>query len=182
MPYPRKPTKLKLLEGTYREDRHGKIEDEPQPDTEIPDCPLELSLVAKKEWMRITPLLEELGLIAQINRTSLAQYCSAYARWIKAEQMLIKHGEVIMIVKDVRRGKMGTGKYDKPDSPVGDKIYCVAKKSPWLDISLKASQECRKFAVLFGMTPSSIGGVTPVAESKKKNNKEQPKDKNRFFK
>jgi P27 family predicted phage terminase small subunit len=173
------PTNLKLLQGTMKPSRFNP--NEPVPETEIPDCPPELSLMAKKEWLRITPLLEELGLVAKINRSSLAQYCVAYARWIKAEQMITKHGEVIMIVKEVRRGKMGSPKDDKPGEVVADKIYCVAKESPWLKISLKWSQECRKFASEFGMTPSSMGRVTPMSDPKKKDDN-KPKDKNRFFK
>ena len=177
---PRKPTKIKLLEGTYREDRHGKLEDEPNPETEIPDIPKTLNGEAKKEWLRITPLLEELGMISKINMSSLANYCKLWGRWLKAEKMIDKEGEVIMVVFDQRRGKMGSPKDDKPGDEIPMKIYCSAKKNPWVDISLKCVQECRKLATEFGLTPASISKVTATPKEKKTDNKE--KDKNRFFK
>jgi P27 family predicted phage terminase small subunit len=180
MPTPRKPTKLKLLQGTLKPSRFNP--DEPQIETEIPDIPIGLSDLAKEEWARITPLLEELGLIGKINLSSLAQYCAFYARWLEAERMINEHGSVIMIEREVRRDKMGTGKYDKPGEVVADKIYCKAQKSPWVDIALKNAQECRKLAVQFGMTPSSAAGVITVGNPKEKKKDDRVKDKNRFFK
>jgi P27 family predicted phage terminase small subunit len=174
MPNPGKPTNLKVLEGTYKPKTANL--NEPDPDVEIPECPVELSTDAKIEWERITPLLEVLGLIAQINRATLAQYCQLYGRWIVAERMIAEQGEVITIVKDIRRGKMGSPKDDKPGEVVPEKYYTSSKKNPWVDIALKCAQECRRFANEFGMTPSSQTKVTARPKGNKKDKQ------SRFFK
>lgn len=175
MPYPKKPTNLKLLEGTYKPKAANL--DEPDPDVEIPECPIELSVDARIEWNRITPLLEVLGLVAQINRATLAQYCQLYGRWIVAERMLSEQGEVITVVKEIRRGKMGSPKDDKPGEEVPEVLYLSSKKNPWVDIALKCAQECRRFANEFGMTPASQTKVSANPKGDKKKDKQA-----RFFK
>jgi len=174
MPNPGKPTKLKCIEGTLRSDRFNPNEIDPDP--EIPECPIELSVDAKQEWMRITPILEALGLIAQINRATLAQYCQLYGRWIVAERMIAEEGEVITVVKEIRRGKMGSPKDDKPGEEIPEVLYLSSKKNPWVDIALKCAQECRRFANEFGMTPASQTKVSSNPKGDKKNKQA------RFFK
>jgi len=172
---------MKVVTGNFRPSRENP--NEPDPDTEIPSCPPHLTSAAKAEWYRITPLLEELGLIAKVNRAALAAYCATYARWIKAERMIAKEGEVIMVEKDFRRGKMGRPSNvekdkteDELDEMIGTKIYCIAKKNPWLDISNKSALLLHKFAVEFGLTPASQGKVHG------KPREEKEKGKERFFK
>ena len=74
-----KPTALKLLEGNA-EKRALDLSAGVNPLVEIPDAPRHLSKEARKEWKRITPLLEELGLISGLDRTALAMYCQATGR------------------------------------------------------------------------------------------------------
>jgi len=164
MPNPRKPSGLKLVEGTFRGDRINP--DEPKYDTEIPDPPDILSADALIEWNRITPFLETMGLIAQVNLSTLAQYCQVYARWLVAERAIAKPakdggGEV---VKDVVFNKSG-------------QQMEVLHKSPWVDISLKCVQECRRLANEFGMTPASAGKVNAKPKTPK-----EKKGQERFFK
>ena len=72
----RKPVSEHKLSGTYRPDRH---------DRKLPTftpgaaCPKYLSRVAKAEWMRVAPLLEESGILVMIDQSLLASYCTMFA-------------------------------------------------------------------------------------------------------
>jgi P27 family predicted phage terminase small subunit len=87
------PTRLKVVRGTLRKDRANPRE--PAVTPEIPTCPDELSPAAKKEWERIAPELAGLGLLAGIDRSALALYAEAYARWLDAIQALQRYGTVV---------------------------------------------------------------------------------------
>jgi len=52
---------------------------------EIPSPPKHLGVEARKEWKRIAPLLEELGLISGLDRAALALYCQAVGRLSELE-------------------------------------------------------------------------------------------------
>ena len=84
MPYPKKPTKLKILQGTVRKDRMNK--NEPKPDLQIPDAPDFLSDAALEEWERITHELMQLGLLTNLDRAAIAMYCQCYGRVIEYER------------------------------------------------------------------------------------------------
>jgi P27 family predicted phage terminase small subunit len=138
---PRKPTNLKIIEGTARADRINP--DEPQYETEIPSCPAQLSAGAKAIWFRVAPELKEKGLIAKINRETFAAYCSYADRFLKAERMIRTEGEVI-----------GTA--------------FGPKTNPWVGISLKCGAQMRQFSELYGLTPSSAGKVNAKPKEKEK--------------
>ncbi len=79
-----KPTALKLLEGNPGK-RALNLSDGVNPRVEIPSAPKHLGQEAKKEWKRITPLLEDLGLISGLDRAALALYCQAVGRLSELE-------------------------------------------------------------------------------------------------
>lgn len=89
-----KPTALKLLEGNPGK-RALNLADGVNPRIEIPSAPRHLGKEARKEWRRITPLLEELGLISGLDRAALALYCQAVGRLSELEEafngMVAKH-------------------------------------------------------------------------------------------
>jgi P27 family predicted phage terminase small subunit len=91
-----------------------------------------LSGAAKREWRRIAPELERLGLLTLVDRAALAAYCEAWARWRQAELKLKEMGLV------VRNSKM-TG----------------WMKNPWLLVADKAMEQIRAFASEFGLTPAA---------------------------
>jgi P27 family predicted phage terminase small subunit len=127
------PTKLKLIRGTLRKDRANPRE--PAVHSEIPRCPAELSAAAKKEWRRIAPELAALGLLAKIDRSALALYCDAYARWLEAIAALQQYGVVIK-------------------SPSGYPI-----QSPYVAVANKAGEQVRLMLAEFGMTPAARSRV-----------------------
>ena len=130
-----KPTNIKKLEG-MRADRIN--ENEPEPGPSKVTCPRFLSKEAKAEWRRIAPELTRLGLLTPLDRAAFAAYCQSYAHWVKAETLLNKG----ILVK-------------------GAKGQIVA--SPLFWISTSASKMMLKFAVEFGLTPSSRSRLVGAA-------------------
>ena len=128
-----KPTELKKLEGV-RTSRINKNEPEPGPGKVT--CPRFLSKEAKAEWRRIAPELTRLGLLTPLDRAAFAAYCQSYAHWVKAETLLSDKGVLV-------RGAKG---------------QIVA--SPLFWISTSASKMMLKFAIEFGLTPSSRGQIS----------------------
>ena len=126
-----KPTKLHILEGTYRPDR--KNQNEPTPDPCIPEPPDHIQGAALDEWRRISPELAAIGLLSNVDRNALAACCQLWATIAEAEEKLRTCGLVATTTN-------------------GTEI-----QSPWLGIRNKALALYHKYLVEFGMTPSSRG-------------------------
>lgn len=80
---PRKPTAIRLLEGNRS--KTPLPQNEPKPAPIAPECPKWLLAEAKKEWQRLCPELEAMGLLTRIDMAVFAAYCQSYARWKQAE-------------------------------------------------------------------------------------------------
>lgn len=78
------PTNLRLLTGNASK-RPLNLADGVNPRVEVPPMPKHLGKEGAKEWKRITPLLEELGLISGLDRAALAMYCQAVGRLTEIE-------------------------------------------------------------------------------------------------
>lgn len=87
-----KPTALKVLEGNPG--KRPLNTDEPKPKKKAPKCPSWLEPEAKKEWRRMSKVLEQIGVLTQVDGAAFAGYCQAYARWKEAEEFLTKHGTI----------------------------------------------------------------------------------------
>ena len=87
-----KPTALKILEGNPG--KRPLNENEPVPPKGSVKCPSWLEPEAKKEWKRLAPSLEAMGVLTQVDLTAFAGYCQAYARWREAEEFLTQHGSI----------------------------------------------------------------------------------------
>lgn len=124
-----KPTALKLLDGNagHRPINRG----EPRPRPVAPKCPAWLDREAKREWKRIAPALERLGLLTEVDGAALAGYCQSYARWKQCQEVLARDGLTF---------ETGTG-------------YVAAR--PEVAIGNRALIEVRAFCVQFGLTPSA---------------------------
>ena len=77
----RKPDNVLKLSGSYRKDRHGEVGDKLNVTPDMPDKPGFLSDVAGAEWDRVTAVLEKKGLLTELDRTILAQYCALYGKF-----------------------------------------------------------------------------------------------------
>lgn len=141
---PRKPTYLKVLHGTYRPDRAPK--NEPQPEPSTPSCPKWLHPEAKREWRRIVPHLEKLGLLTQVDRAALAAYCQLYARWWEAERAIRQYG----MTQTTETGY-------------------VAQR-PEVGIANTALKQMRAYLSEFGLSPASRSRIdAPTAPEKPRN-------------
>lgn len=83
----RKPTALKIAEGTFRADRANP--NEPKPKPVAPKCPDWLAPEAKKEWRKLAPVLERLGILTEIDGNTLAAYCETVAQ-VKAASIALR--------------------------------------------------------------------------------------------
>jgi len=124
-----KPTALKELAGNPG--KRAMNRSEPKP-TGIPTCPRHLDKEAKVEWRRVSGDLITLGLLTSVDRAALAAYCAAWSRWVTAELQIQKFGLVI--------------KSPKSGYPV---------QNPFVGVANTSLDQMRKFAVEFGLTPSS---------------------------
>lgn len=138
----KKPTKTKIIQGTFRKDRANP--NEPMPDVNIPDPPEHLSPIAQEEWNRISIELYRNGLVTSIDMAALAGYCQSYGRWVDAE---IKLSETGLLTKTTN----------------GNII-----QNPLVGIANKALEHMRKFLIEFGMSPSSRAKVTTTPKGKEK--------------
>lgn len=125
-----KPTSLKVLDGNPG--KRPLNDREPEAPQGMPESPDWLDDEAKAEWDRIVPDLREMGLLSRVDRPALAAYCTAWSRWVHAEEQVRKLGP---IVKSPEKG--------------------FPMKSPFLTVADQAMEAMRKFMVEFGLTPSS---------------------------
>lgn len=82
----RKPTNLKVLQGTARPERMP--ENEPRPAPIAPRMPLGLEPTARRTWRRLSPILEKVGLLTVADREQFAALCQAWARYDVASARL----------------------------------------------------------------------------------------------
>lgn len=133
MPTPKKPTNLKVVEGTFRKDR--ALANEPKPELEIPAVPPHLSDEAKVEWGRVSQELHSLGLLSRIDRAALAAYCECWSDWIEASRLCAtKDGQDRKVIK----------------TAAGNFV-----ENPYFSIKKRSAELMHKFMVEFGMTPAA---------------------------
>jgi P27 family predicted phage terminase small subunit len=131
---PKKPTALKVLEGNPGNRSLPKNEVKPKP--LMPKCPTWLHKYAKKEWKAIAPKLEALGLLTEVDKTALASYCQAYARWREAEEFMKQYGTIF-----------------KTPSGYIQQVPQVAIAQKYMSLMLSALSK-------FGLSPADRAGLT----------------------
>ena len=132
------PSSLKLLQGNPG--RRPLNPEEPTPLPRLPRPPGHLSEEARKEWRRAGRFLLNLGLVSDLDRAAFAAYCTAYGRWVEAEQALSTFGVMLK-------------------SPSGFPV-----QSPYLAVANRALEQMRSFLSEFGMSPASRTRVSGQAE------------------
>ena len=130
------PTALKMLEGNPG--GRPVNTNEPKPEKKAPRCPSWLEDEAKKEWKRMAKVLEQMGLLTEMDMAAFAGYCQAYARWKEAEEFLTQHGSMVR-------------------TPNG-----YLQQVPQVSIAQTNMKIMLKFCEQFGLTPSArsriVGG------------------------
>lgn len=88
----KKPAELKLLEGTFRNDRDTTG---PKPAPVKPQYPSWLPRKAKLKWNELAPKLERLGLLTEVDGEEFARYCLYSVRQREAEEDVEKRGLLV---------------------------------------------------------------------------------------
>ena len=135
-----KPTALKVLEGNPGKRPLNK--NEPKPEKKAPKCPSWLEPEAKKEWRRMSKILEELGILTEIDASAFSGYCQAYARWKEAEEFLTKHGTIFK-------------------TPSG-----YIQQVPQVSIAQTYLKIMKDFCSEFGLTPSARSRIHAAVDKK----------------
>jgi P27 family predicted phage terminase small subunit len=124
-----KPTPLKILTGNPG--GRPLNDREPKPRRGRPRCPSFLSDGAKREWARLVPELDRLGLLTLVDSGALAAYCQSWDEFRLATKTLNKEG---------RTCTAGNGGLKSHPA-------VVQQRTAWKGI--------QAFAALFGLDPSS---------------------------
>jgi P27 family predicted phage terminase small subunit len=135
---PRKPTSLKVLEGSYRPDR--AVANEPRPAVVELEPPDHLSGLALEEWKRTAPVLARLRLSTEADRAALEGYCESYATWRVMKADLEEHGYTFETEKGYQAQR------------------------PEVGIMNTALKQMRAFLTEFGMTPASRTKASALPE------------------
>lgn len=149
-----KPAALRLLEGNAGK-RPLDLSAGVNPRVEVPSAPKHLSVEARKEWKRITPLLEDLGLISGLDRTALALYCQAAGRLAELETAF--NGMVAKLQAEQ--------KLDYADA-VYAASYSVtpskyAQQSVIVQLIKSHREQVNRYLMHFGLSPAARGRVQP---------------------
>lgn len=146
-----KPAALRLLEGNAGK-RGLNLSEGINPQIAIPSAPNHLGKEAKKEWKRITPLLEELGLISGLDRAALALYCQALGRLSELETSF--NGKV--------QARVTAG------ADYADAVYEVshsvtpsgyAQQSVIVQLIKSHREQVNRYLMHFGLSPAARGRV-----------------------
>jgi P27 family predicted phage terminase small subunit len=128
-----KPSHLKVVSGNAG--KRALNSREPRPAIAAPSPPAVLRGEARREWRRVVPMLEAIGVLAEIDRAALAAYCQSWGRWLKAERELAREGM--------------TFETDK-----GNHV-----QHPLVGIARRAMADVVRYSAEFGMTPSARSRV-----------------------
>ena len=136
MARPRKPTQLKKLRGTLRKCRVNPAEWTPP--VGAPEMPATFKRDARREWMRVVPMLLGAGLISHYDGSTLEAYCEAYQEWKDAARTIAKEGQLV-----------------------------AGGVHPAMKIVIASREQCMKYAQRFGFDPASRSKiVAPKKEAK----------------
>jgi P27 family predicted phage terminase small subunit len=118
-----------------------------------PEMPEYLIGLARTEWERIVPLLENMGILAECDQTMLALYCTAFAEWREADDLC--------------------------ESPVITTVNGNIIQNPALSIRTNAWERLKKVCAEFGMSPAARTGLAILPKVKKEDNKSRFFTKNK---
>lgn len=145
------PPALKLIAGNPGK-RPIDLDAGVNPPVAVPAAPAFLNKPGRAEWKRITGELEPLGLVTQLDRAKLANYCHAFGRLV----------EVATRIKELQAKAAAEGT---------DILAALVQRSPngYDQVSALQILEARymeavhKYGADFGLSPADRARVTPSA-------------------
>lgn len=103
----RKPTRLKVLNGSAAHDPQRINRREPQPTIGMPRIPSDLGPVARGVWRHVARTMGHTGVITGADVYVLRAYCEAVARYRQAATLLEQSGPLIVAGgTGARRGEL----------------------------------------------------------------------------
>lgn len=138
MARPRKPNNMKLVEGTYREDRANLKE--PQPKVETVKVPSWLSPKAKTIFMSLREKLMDSRVLTSLDANALELLADAYYEYREARRQVKKEGHIY-----------------KSTTKNGDQLI---RTHPSVYIADAAWKRVQKMMSEFGLTPASRSKVS----------------------
>lgn len=140
------PANVHLLRGNpSKKPLASLLDDVVRPDVEIPECPPHLEGEARAEWARITPHLEQLGLITQVDRAALTAYCDTWGEYVWACERI---KELNAVDPTGEKGRIF-------DTPSGYKQISVLQQ-----IRNRSLEQMKSFLAMFGLSPADRSRVT----------------------
>jgi P27 family predicted phage terminase small subunit len=139
-----KPTNLKLIQGTYRQDRARPFE--PKPRITIPPCPKFLQGEAQKQFKETAKKLARIGLMTELDDMALSMLCQGWQEYLEATEQVRKSG---ILVK----------------SPNGFPVL-----NPYLTVANQALKKVRSLLAEFGMTPGSRSRINAAVADDESDN------------
>jgi P27 family predicted phage terminase small subunit len=106
-------------------------DNKPQAPLVVPRCPAVLKAEARNEWRRMTGLLFDLGIIADLDRSTLAIHCANWGQWVEAQKQIATLGPIV-------KGTTG-----------------AAVVNPWCQVSQAAARTMKELLGEFGLSPAS---------------------------
>jgi P27 family predicted phage terminase small subunit len=134
----KKPTVLKVLQGTARPDRIKK--GEPKPAPVAPPPPAWLDRRARATWRKYAPMLERLGLLTEADGESFAAYCQAVSRYVTAVKRLKKVGrEAPDDIELIRKAEVSVEKAEQSMRLLGNEFGLTPAARSRIDVAPEAS-------------------------------------------
>ena len=133
---PPKPTAMKRIEGTYRQDRALPQEVEPRRLAAVPDPPENLTDMARREWYVVCDWLLEVGNLAFTDISLVAAYCNEMSLYWEYDKKLKAKGETI-----VYKNQLGE--------------VLRVQVNPYVSMRKSALDSALRLAGQFGFTPSA---------------------------
>lgn len=135
----RKPTRSKILAGTFRPDRAPANEVQPEAPVNL-RAPVGLSKYAGAFWRRYAPELAELGLLTEVDVAAFHLMAVTWGFVMQAAEHVAMDGMF-------RRDENG-----------------VERRHPGMQVFRDSAQQYKAWAAEFGMTPASRGRIdVPVS-------------------
>lgn len=136
------PNNVHALRGNPSKKPLAALKNGARVPVEIPKAPPGLTAGAKKVWARVSPKLQRLGVIADVDESALVRYCIAYSRYLEVEK------EIERLNKKESFSGLTTR------TPSG-----YEQQSVLFQIRSKCHEELKGLEQVFGMTPSARTSV-----------------------
>lgn len=107
-------------------------------------------------WDKLIPILEAMGLLTLADGNALSRYCRLWARWVRAEEFIVKYGET----------------YPLKDKDGNARCFM---QHPQVGISHRLSAALTKLEAEYGLTPAARVGLKGSKQEVENNGK------SRFF-